>query len=145
MNKRDSKPNKNKDSIAENVRLLLQSETVFEDEAYGMATEAISSEDLADMDKDTIKQIILGVDLENQEYEEQLLEEMSELQRINLKADAEQLKEETKDSLDLSYYRLGNHGLQILIPTLEREHLLSLNHLDVSYNSLNDAGVEPLI
>ena len=32
-----------------------------------------------------------------------------------------------------------------MIPTLEREHLLSLKSLDVSFNSLNDAGLEPLL
>lgn len=53
--------------------------------------------------------------------------------------------EETKFTLDLSYYHLGNSGLQAIIPALEREHLLSVKRLDVSYNSLNDAGIEPLI
>jgi hypothetical protein len=36
VNKHETKPNKNKESIAENVRLAIASEAVFEDEALGM-------------------------------------------------------------------------------------------------------------
>jgi hypothetical protein len=45
----------------------------------------------------------------------------------------------------LSYYRLGNDAFGAIIPALERDYLLSIRVLDCSYNSLNDAGLEPLI
>ena len=80
INKRDTKPNKNKESISENVRVLLLSDAVFEDEACGMnANAGISSEDLAEMDEETIQQMILGVDLDNIEEEEDEKKQMSEL------------------------------------------------------------------
>ena len=72
LNKRDDKkPNKNKDSIAENVRVLLSSDATYEDEAVGMAAmHGISSEEMDAMDMDTKQQIMIGVDLDEVEYEE---------------------------------------------------------------------------
>lgn len=56
INKRDPKPNKNKESVAENVRLLLASDATFEDEAMGMAgATTITSEDFALLDSETIQ------------------------------------------------------------------------------------------
>ena len=36
VNKHETKPNKNKESVAENVRIVLAAEQAFEDEAMGM-------------------------------------------------------------------------------------------------------------
>lgn len=53
----------------------------------------------------------------------------------------EAVKHEVQDLLDLSYYYLGNDGMQAIIPHLEYDHLLNTKVLDVSYNSLTDAGL----
>lgn len=145
INKRDAKPNKNKESIAENVRLLFQSEAVFEDEAMGMPGSAITSEEFALLDQETIQQILLGVDLDEVEEEEARKKRMDERDLEDLRNYKEQIKEDTKLSLDLAYYHIGNEGLVALIPTLERDYLLNVKQLDISYNSLNDAGLEPLV
>ena len=85
VNKRDSKPNKNKESIAENVRILLQSDACFEDEAMGASAGGITSEDFAILDQETIQKMILGVDLDEAEEEDDVLQNMSENQQDNLK------------------------------------------------------------
>lgn len=69
INKRDSKPNKNKDSISENVRMFYASEATFEDEAFGLNSGGITAEDLAEMDSETIQKMLLGVDLDEEEEE----------------------------------------------------------------------------
>jgi hypothetical protein len=44
INTRDNtKPNKNKDSVIENVRLIMASEAAFEDEAMGMSAANVLS------------------------------------------------------------------------------------------------------
>lgn len=49
----------------------MASEAVFEDEALGMAAGGqITSEDIADMDQETLQQIMLGVDLDEAEEDE---------------------------------------------------------------------------
>ena len=60
LNKRDDKkPNKNKDSISENVRILLASDQVYEDESLGMAAiHGISSEEIEAMDEEIKQQIM---------------------------------------------------------------------------------------
>ena len=49
-NRNNSKPGKNKDSIIENVRLVVTSEIIYEDEAMGMSKNLISQEEFASMD-----------------------------------------------------------------------------------------------
>ena len=55
---------KYRDNIAENVRQLLKTETIFEDEAVGMMQSMLTSEEISQMDYETKKQMLLGVDLE---------------------------------------------------------------------------------
>jgi len=51
VNKHETKPNKNKESVPENVRLVLAAETVFEDESLGMsAGVTFTAEEVATMD-----------------------------------------------------------------------------------------------
>jgi hypothetical protein len=63
-NRNNSKPGKNKDSIIENVRLVVTSETVYEDEALGMSKNIITQEEFASMDKLVLEKMMLGIDLD---------------------------------------------------------------------------------
>ena len=49
-----------RDSIVENVRVLLQSEKIFEDEAVGMLQHALSEDEISAMDNETRASIMLG-------------------------------------------------------------------------------------
>jgi len=145
VNKHETKPNKNKESLAENVRLMLASEAIFEDESLGMAAVGFTSEEVAEMDQETLHQIMLGVDLEEAEEEEAERHNVSDLEKEALYEYRELIKEENKGVLDMSYFHLGNDGLKAIIPVLEKEHFLAVKKLDISFNSLNDVGVEPVI
>jgi len=92
-----------------------------------------------------LHQILLGVDLEEAEEEEQERHLLSDLEKEALHEYRELAKEENKGVLDMSYYHLGNDGMQAIIPALERDYFLAVKKLDISYNSLNDVGVEPVI
>ena len=145
VNKRDnSKPNKNKDSIIENVRLALTSDIIFEDEAIGMSKKILTNQEFSEVDQAAKEQIMMGVDLDELDQAESR-KNMSEQRKRNLKEIQEEVKHEVQDVLDLSYYHLGNDGLQAIIPHLEYEYFLNTRVLDVSYNSLTDAGLEPLV
>ena len=65
VNKRDnSKVNKNKDSIIENVRLVAISETIFEDEPMGMSDKILTSNEFAEIDQEAKNEIMLGIDFD---------------------------------------------------------------------------------
>ena len=145
VNKRDnSKVNKNKDSIIENVRLVVIGETIFEDEAVGMSNKILTSQEFAEIDQAARNQIMMGIDFDEPDPAE-VRKNMPEHRKESLREIQKQVKHEIKDILDLSYYHLGNEGMQAIIPHLEYEHLLNTRVLDVSYNSLTDAGLEPLV
>ena len=85
--------------------------------------------------------MMLGADLDEDEeakaaiaIEQEALREYQQLAR-----------EEIKETLDFAYYHLGNDGLSAILPHLQHEYLLNVKTLDLSYNSLNDAGLEPLV
>ena len=68
INKRDnSKVNKNKDSIIENVRLVSIGETIFEDEAVGMSSKILVQQEFAEIDQQARNQIMMGIDIVDQE------------------------------------------------------------------------------
>jgi len=78
INKRKDAPNKNKESIIENVRLVLKQETVFEDEAMGLSINFITPEEINALNEDQKNKMMLGVDIENdEEVEKQRKKEMS--------------------------------------------------------------------
>ena len=63
MNRRDDrKVGKNKDSIVENVRLVVTSDTPFEAEDGGMDGSALVNPEQSHMDQENAKQIMLGID-----------------------------------------------------------------------------------
>ena len=71
MNKRDnSKVNKNKDSIIENVRLVVVGETIFEDEAMGMSNKMLVNQDFAEIDQEHRNKIMMGVDFDEPDQAE---------------------------------------------------------------------------
>jgi Ran GTPase-activating protein (RanGAP) involved in mRNA processing and transport len=47
--------------------------------------------------------------------------------------------------LDFGGYHLGNDGLEAIIPMLCQDYLLNIKSLDLSYNNLNDMGLDILI
>jgi len=57
----------------------------------------------------------------------------------------ERAQAEMKGRLDLSYYHLGNDGLNAILPTLSDQYLLNIKYLNLSYNSVNDAGLDGII
>lgn len=69
VNTRDnSKVNKNKDSIIENVRLAVTSDIIFEDEAVGMEYKKkgkiLTHQEFSEIDQDHKHQMMLGIDLD---------------------------------------------------------------------------------
>jgi hypothetical protein len=52
VNTRKDVPNKNKDSLVENVRLILKSEAIFEDEAQGLSINFITPDEISAMGED---------------------------------------------------------------------------------------------
>ena len=107
VNKRDnSKVNKNKESIIENVRLLITSETIFEDEAVGISDKRLANQDFVEIDQDAKNQIMLGID-----PDDEARKDMPEHRKESLREIQEAVKHDIKDTLDLSYYHLGNEGL----------------------------------
>ena len=76
-----SKPNSNKDSIAENVRLVIQQDLAFEDEAVGMTKHMISADEMADMDEEVKNHIMMGIDRDAEEEEKAQLKSMTEKQK----------------------------------------------------------------
>ena len=57
----------------------------------------------------------------------------------------ERAQAEMKGRLDLSYYHLGNDGLNAILPVLSDQYLLNIKYLNLSYNSVNDAGLDGII
>lgn len=55
---------KYRDDIAENVRQLMLTETIFEDEAVGMLQSTLTNEEIDNMDTETKKQVLLGIDID---------------------------------------------------------------------------------
>ena len=87
---------------------------------------------------------MLGVDLEEPD-EETRKKNMNEEELSNLEATKERVKYEIQDVLDFGGYHLGNDGLQAIIPLLCQDYLLNIKSLDLSYNNLNDNGLDVLI
>lgn len=50
-----------------------------------------------------------------------------------------------KNKLDFSYYHLGNDGMAAVLPHLSEAYLLNIKSLNLSYNSVNDAGLDGVI
>lgn len=79
INTRDAnKIGKNKDSITENVRLVVNQDLAFEDEAVGMTKHMISADEMADMDEEVKNQIMMGIDRDAEEEEKNQLKSMTE-------------------------------------------------------------------
>jgi len=92
------------------------------------------------MDQENAEQIMLGVDPDEAEIPRASAHQKEATREIR-----EAVSNEIAEILDLSYYHLGNDGLQAILPQLEYDHLLCTKQLDVSYNSLTDAGLHLLI
>lgn len=79
INTRDAnKIGKNKDSITENVRLVMNQDLAFEDEAIGMTKHLISADEMADMEEEVKTQIMMGIDRDAEEEEKKQLKSMTE-------------------------------------------------------------------
>jgi hypothetical protein len=147
INKRKDAPTKNKESLMENIRLVLKSETVFEDEAMGLSINLITPDEIKALDEDQKNKMMLGVDIENDE------EEVDRKRKKEMKnSEAEQLKDIKDDVdrkianvLDLGWYHLGDDGLQAIVPHLISDHIQSVDVLDLSYNDLTSAGLNTFI
>ena len=55
------------------------------------------------------------------------------------------MQKEIEHKLDLSYYSLGNAGMKALVPHLKAEVFLGIKQLDISYNNLNDEGIDAVV
>ena len=110
----------------------------------GMSKNLISQEEFASMDNLVQEKMMLGVDLEEPD-EETRKKNMNEEELSNFEATKERVKYEIQDVLDFGGYHLGNEGLQAIIPLLCQDYLLNIKSLDLSYNNLNDNGLDVLI
>lgn len=140
-----AKPQKNKDSYIDNVRQFLAADAGFEDEAVGAAGTPLTSQDTAAMDTELMEKIMLGVDLDEEAWEEEARQKMSTERQQQLEDLKDQALAEQEGVLDFSYYQLGNAAVEKMIPYLELEHFLSLKTLDLSYNNLDDRGVNSVV
>lgn len=147
MNKRKDVPNKNKESLIENVRLVLKSETIFEDEAQGLSVNFITPDEISAMDDIQKQQMMLGIDLDNDEEEElkRRMKNMNDEEKEDFKMLREKVKSDNELTLDFGYYHLGNDGLEAILPTIIDEYILKIKVLNLSYNGLSDIGVSSLI
>ena len=123
---------------------MVTSETVYEDEAMGSSKNMISQEEFAGMDQLVLQKMMMGIDLD-EEDEDTRKRKMTQEERETLNETKERISHEIKEVLDFGGYHLGNDGLQAILPMLESEYLLKIKSLDLSYNNLNDVGLDSLI
>ena len=64
-------PAKNKESLMENIRLVLKQENVFEDEAMGLSINFITPEEIKALTEHQRNQMMLGIDIENDEEQDE--------------------------------------------------------------------------
>lgn len=70
INKPLDGPAKNKESLMENIRLVLKQENVFEDEAMGLSINFITPEEINALTEHQRNQMMLGIDIENDEEQD---------------------------------------------------------------------------